>query len=235
MAAAPQAGMKKRQIIANSNKTMLVWVAGMSAVLGVCAVLSMFLVQHIVYKNKVLSKLNETSSILKMNIKTSDKLLQEVRVLNTNEALASVKARPDDKALQVILDALPADPNSLALGASLQQSLLSGVPGVTIESLAVESVNTNNITTSEIGQIPFTLVVNATDANALKDMLLRIEKSIRTIDIESMILEKSEQKYTMTLNAHAYYLPGSSVQLTDVVVPVTDKKTKKGAVTNEKK
>ena len=45
--ATPQAGMKKRQIIANSNRTMFMWVAAMSAVLGVCLVLSVFLVQHI--------------------------------------------------------------------------------------------------------------------------------------------------------------------------------------------
>ena len=223
--ATPQAGMKKRQIIANSNRTMFMWVAAMSAVLGVCLVLSVFLVQHITYKMKVLGKLTETSSMVKANISSADELVKNVRVYESDDALNSVKARPDDKALQVVLDALPADPNALALGSSLQQNLLAGASGVVVESINVQPV-TEEAASGELGTIPFVVTVSSRDANSLKDMLTRIERSIRTIDVDTMMNEKTDEKYTMTLNAHAYYLPGIQVQLKDVVVPVTETKKK---------
>ncbi|QQS21668.1 hypothetical protein IPM09_04085 [Candidatus Saccharibacteria bacterium] len=223
--ATPQPGMKKRQIIANSNRTMFMWIAGMSAVLGVCAVLSIFLTQHIVYKMKVISKLNDTAATVKSNIATADELVKNVRVYESNDALNSIKARPEDKALQVVLDALPADPNALALGSSLQQNLLAGASGVNVESINVQAV-VDEADSGQLGTIPLVVTVSARDANSLKDMLTRMEKSIRTIDIDTMMLEKTDEKYTMTLNAHAYYLPGVTVQLKDQIVPVSDGKKK---------
>jgi hypothetical protein len=221
----PQAGMKKRQIIANSNRTMFVWVAAMSAVLGVCIVLSVFLTQNIVYKLKVLNKLTTTATVVKSNISTADELIKNVRVYESDGALNSIKARPDDKALQVVLDALPADRNALALGASLQQNLLAGASGVVVESLNVQSV-VDESADGELGKIPFVVTVSSRDVNSLKDMLVRIERSIRTIDVDTMVIERTDEKYTMTINAHAYYLPGVEVQLKDELVPVNDPKKK---------
>jgi hypothetical protein len=214
--AAVQPGMKKRQIIANSNRTMFIWVTAMSALIGVCAVLSIFLVQQIAFKTKVANKLDGTVSTLKENNKKAETLIQNVRVLETNAALNSIKAHPDDKALQVILDALPADNNALALGSSLQQNLLQ-LPGVTIEALSVQAQNTDD-TTAEGNTIPFTTTITAADANTLKDALARLERSIRVIDIDTLSLERTEQKYTLTLSAHAYYEPAVTVQLNNETV-----------------
>jgi len=121
-----QPAMKKRQVIANSNKTMFLWIAIMSAVVGICAVVAYFLFQQIVYKSSVTAELDDTSRILKESTTNAQTLIQNVQVLETNQALNTAKAQPDEKALQVILDALPADANTLALGSSLQQSLLDG-------------------------------------------------------------------------------------------------------------
>jgi hypothetical protein len=209
--AAPQAGMKKRQVIANSNRTMFMWIAAMSAVLGVCAVLSLFIIQQIIFKTEVTGELDKTVSVLKDNNKNAEGLIQNVRVLETNEALNSVKASPDDKALQVVLDALPADDNALALGASLQQKLLD-LPNLTIDSLSIQGQDANSLTDTGT-TIPFTVSLSAPDANTLKDALARIEKSIRVIDIDTLSLERTEQKYTLTLNAHAYYEPAKVVEL----------------------
>ena len=214
--AAVQPGMKKRQIIANSNRTMFIWVTAMSALIGVCAVLSIFLVQQIAFKTKVANKLDGTVSTLKDNNKKAESLIQNVRVLETNAALNSIKAHPDDKALQVILDALPADNNALALGSSLQQNLLQ-IPGVTIEALSLQAQNADTGETSG-NTIPFTTTITAADANTLKDALARLERSIRVIDIDTLSLERTEQKYTLTLSAHAYYEPAMTVQLTNETV-----------------
>lgn len=217
--ASSQAGMKKRQIIANSNRTMFIWITAMSALIGVCAVLALFLVQQIIFKTRVTSSLDGTVKTLKDNNKNAQALIENVRVLETNSALNSIKAHPEDKALQVILDALPADNNALALGSSLQQNLLQQ-PGITVEALSLQPVASDSATTIAETTIPFTMTVSAADANTLKDMLARLERSIRVIDIDTLTLERSEQKYTMTVTAHAYFEPAVTVELKDKVVPV---------------
>lgn len=214
--AAVQPGMKKRQVIANSNKTMFLWITAMSALIGICLVLSSFLVQQIAFKTRVTNKLDSTVSVLKDNNKSAKTLIENVRVLETNAALNSVKARPEDKALQAVLDALPADKNALALASSLQQNLLQQ-SGLTIEALS--PLVTSSSDTSSDTTIPFTMTLSAGNANTLKDTLARLEHSIRIIDIDTLTLERSEQKYTMTIAAHAYYEPAVKVQLTDKTVP----------------
>jgi hypothetical protein len=190
---------------------MFFWIAAMSAVLGICAVLSLFIVQQIIFKTKVTNKLDATVSTLKDNNKNATSLIENVQVLETNESLNSVKARPEDKALQVILDALPADNNALALGSSLQKKLLQ-MPNLTIDSLSFQASSSDtNVDTGTV--VPFTVGLSAPDASTLKDALVQIEKSIRVIDIDTLSLEKSGQKYTMTLNAHAYYEPAKIVEL----------------------
>lgn len=213
--AAPQTAMKKRQVIANSNKTMFVWVAIMSALVGVCAVLAYFLTQQIIFKTSVVDKLDTTAGTLSKNNADIKTLVDNVRVLETSTALNSVKARPEDKALQVILDALPADPNALALGSSLQQKLVGGAHGISIENLAMNPISDSSQSSS---QISFTLTVKASDASALKDLLTRFEHSIRVIDIDTLTLERDGNAYSMSMEAHAYYQPAKTIQLTDKVV-----------------
>jgi hypothetical protein len=216
--AALQQSMKKRQIIANSNRTMFIWVAIVSAVVGICIVVGYFLVQQIIYKTKVTNKLDATASTLHTNNSNAQTLIENVRVLETNAGLNSVKAQPDEKALQVVLDALPADANTLALGASLQQNLLVGISGLTVDSLSVTPIDSDS--TAVDGQLPFTLTVRAKDANALKDLLGKFERSIRIIDVDNFTLERSETDYSMTIQAHAYYQAAKQVVLKNEVVPV---------------
>ena len=230
--AVPQPGMKKRQIIANSNRTMFFWVAGMSAIVGVCAVASIFLVQQLAFKTKVTVELNKTLSVVTKNNKVANQLIENVRLRGTDASLSSIKAQPDDQALQVVLDALPADENTLALGSSLQQKLIGTVDGVTIESLAVDppvstddTVVNSSVSASDGPQkMTFTTTVSATDPNLLKELLVKLERSIRVIDVDDLMLEKGATKYTMTLKAHAYYMPATSVELTDKVVKPNEKK-----------
>ena len=212
-----QPAMKKRQVIANSNRTMFMWVAIMSAVVGICLVVGYFLWQQILYKNKVVDKLDTTVKTLHQNNQDAQALIENVRVYETNAALNSAKAQPDEKALQVILDALPADANTLALGASLQQSLLTGVNGITLDSLTVLPLGDES---TQNGQLPFTFTVRSKDANALKDLLHRLERSIRIIDVDSISLQKNDTDYTLAVEAHAYYQTPTSVELKDEVVPV---------------
>ena len=216
-----QTALGKRQKIAKSNKTMFFWIAGMSAVVGICAVLGWFLVQQLIFHGKVVAEATHTVNVLNKNKKAVEKLREEVSLLEVNPALNSIKAEPDQKALQVILDALPADDNSLALGASLQQKLIGSVDGVKIDSLSAgqdTEVEAAGAPVDGVQVIPFTLVLSSPDVNKLKDVLANFEKSIRTIGIDSFTLDRNDIDYKLSINGHAYYKPAVQVELKDKVI-----------------
>lgn len=203
------------------------WVAIASAVIGLVLVVSWFLVQQIVYRGKIVSEKITTANNLQHNNKTVRALQDNIRALEANEALGSAKAMPSQRTLAVILDALPADHNRLALGSSLQTKLVGEQSGVTLDSLSVTQEGTNTgdsrNTAASVQEIPFAMTVSASDANALNELLKRFERSVRIIDIDTIKIERSEDKTTMSVIAHAFYLPEKRVELQKKVVPVGDR------------
>jgi len=231
--AAEETAIRKRQQIANANRMMFMWVAGVSVIVGVALVVSIFLLQKAWFNEKVLAEKMNTASVLTNNNKVVNDLKDQVRVLNTNDALKSVMTPDETQPIQVVLDALPSDANSAALGSSLQEKFLNG-SGITIESLnvdpvaGVESQTNSNVqdassSTSTVtgdNQITFRFSVSAAsnNASALKDILQKLERSIRAIDITALTIETQGAKIVMTAEGHAYYEPAKTVDLKDKTV-----------------
>jgi len=225
------AAIRKRTQIAKANRTMFMWVAIVSVVVGIASVTSIFLVQKIIFNAKIQTEKNKTIATLKTDNNNIADLEAQVRVLDTNQALIDSKASPTDQPVQVILDALPSDANSPALGASLQNKLLAGIPGLTLETLqvdpvaGVESLSTDTTTvqaaptsgSSDQSQITFRFSVSGPDT-ALKKVLTNLELSIRTIDVTSLKIESQGSNQLLTVEARAFYEPVRTVQLTDKVV-----------------
>lgn len=222
--------MRKRTQIASANRVMFLWIAGVSVVFGVSLVGVMFLTQMLFFNERVLQAKNQTVSTLDTDINNVKPLQNQVDVLNTNQALISSKAKPDDQAVQVILDALPSDANSLALGASLQNKLLAGIKGLTLDSLQVDPVvgieslggdtsvtNTSPNLSDTQNEITFRFSVNG-DETALKQVLLNLESSIRTIDIISLKIESQGATRMLSVQGRAFYEPARVVQLKDMTV-----------------
>lgn len=225
---AEMTAMRKRQKIQGSNKQMFLWVTAMSVVVGFSLVIAWFLVQQITFKASVYNERSKTLGILRDNNAAVDGLRKNVRVLDTNQhLLATPKAEPDQKALQIILDALPADANSLALGASLERKIIADVDGVQLDSMEVQPTaselasdsagSSAGADTVENG-ITFRATVSSSSSDSLRELLHRFERSIRVIDITNLQLERSENKYTMTIDGTAYYQPPVEVKLTKKVV-----------------
>lgn len=211
--------IRKRNLIAKTRKTVMFWVAGASCILGAVAVVSFLLIQNIIFNNKVISMKSDTAGKLEKNIKAAPDLKANVRVLNTNSELRKVSIRTDTEPLQSILDALPADDNRLALGASLQQKLFSDVPGLTVDSLSVDpSAGNGQIVAEEqlaggLKELAFTASISG-DSNALKLALQRLEKSIRAINIKSINATSADSSVSLQITGAAYYLPAPSLELT---------------------
>lgn len=225
--------IRKRQQIAKANRMMFLWVAGVSALVGVAIVASIFLLQKAWFNEKVLAEKGKTAATLTENNQVINDLKDEVRVLNTNEALKSSMAPGESQPIQVVLDALPSDANSSALGSSLQEKFLNG-SGLTIESLnvdpvqGVESQESENVqdasqTSSENtgdNQITFRFAVSTdvNNASAFKDLLQKLERSIRAIDITMLSIETQGTRLILTVDGRAFYEPAKTVELKDKTV-----------------
>lgn len=235
MPANQDAAIRKRQQIANANRMMFMWVAGVSALVGIAIVASIFLLQKAWFNEKVLAEKSKTASTLVQNNNVIEDLKDEIRVLNTNDALRSAMAPGEDRPIQVVLDALPAEANSSALGASLQEKFLND-SALTIESLnvdpvpGVESQDDLNVedasapVTDEEGtgdnQINFRFSVSTDAANpsALKSLLQRLERSIRAIDLTTLSIETQGNRLLLTVDGRAFFEPARSVELKDKTV-----------------
>jgi hypothetical protein len=224
------AALRKRTQIAMANRVMFFWVAGVSIVFGFALVATIFLTQMLLFNERVLSAKDQTIAMLKTDNDNVPGLEAQIRVLDTNQALISAKANPSDRAIQVILDALPSDANSLALGASIQNKLLANIPGLTLDSLQVDPVvgieslasdnsveNASYVTASTQNEIDFRFSVSG-DEVALKQALTNLESSIRTIDVTSLKIESQGTTRELSVQARAFYEPARVVQLRDITV-----------------
>ena len=222
--------IRKRQQIANANRTMFIWVAVVSAIVGVAIVASLFLLQKAWFNEKILLEKANTAGTLTKNNEVIDELKDQIRVLNTNESLKSVMVSGESQPVQVVLDALPSDANSSALGASLQEKFLNG-SGLTLESLNVDPVpgvesdaasKVQDASSSPAGEnkifFRFTVSTTANNASALKELLQKLERSIRAIDITSLSIEAQGARLVLGVQGHAYYEPAKTVELKDKTV-----------------
>lgn len=230
--ATQETAIRKRQQIANANRMMFIWVAGISAIVGFAIVASLFLLQKAWFNEKILGEKSKTATTLTKNNQVIGDLKNQVRVLNTNEALKSSMTAGEDQPIQVVLDALPAEANSSALGSSLQEKFLSD-PALTIESLNVDPVvgieadadadvqdASSVFATGGENQITFRFSVSTdvNNASALKELLQKLERSIRAIDIQSLTIETQGAKLVLGVNGRAFYEPAKTVDLKDKTV-----------------
>lgn len=222
-----QAGLRKRQQIAGTSKMMFIWVAGASIIVGAALVAAVFLGEKLIFTEKVLEAKQHTASTLSSNLSKIGALKDQVRVLNTNTALKSIMTPEETDPVQVVLDALPSDANSTALGASLQQKFLN-LPGLSVQQLSVTPVSgvegdggssadssssASAAAPTTDNAIAFSFTVQANDANTVETLLKNLEKSIRTIDLTSLTLNYSSGSFTVTASGQAYYQPKVTVQL----------------------
>ena len=229
--ATPEAGIRKRQQISNANRTMFMWVAAVSAVVGIAIVGSVLLYQKAAFNERVLAVKDKTVATLRDNNKVIPELEDKIREMNTNQALRDAMAPNETQPIRAVLDALPSEANSSALGSSLQAKFLND-PALRIESLTpdpvagVESQTTSNVqdasssvTTGE-NQITFRFAVSTdiNNANALKDLLQRLERSIRAIDITSLKVEAQSNRLVLSVEGRAFYEPAKTVQLQEKTV-----------------
>ena len=223
MADKKSVALRKHQQITKANRTMFFWVAGISVIVGFAIVAGIFLARQLIFNTNIIKVKGQTLTTIRNNQAAVTDLKNNIRALNSNQNLIDLKTQPDDKALQVVLDALPADVNATALGSSLQNKLLADTPGITLQALSIENAGSDELVglgNEEVvvaNTITFRMDVTGS-ADALKDLLLRFERSIRAIDIVGLTLEQSNNVLTMKIEARAFYEPPRTLELKDTEV-----------------
>ncbi len=206
---ATSAGLKKRQLIANANQSMFVWVAIASVAVSVCIVSAQFLVQKWDYTNHILGAKYKAADQLKKNITSAKQLQDAVNALVSNNDLASVKTVPSDPNTKSILDALPSKFDPTAFATSLQQAILNR-SGVTIEGISVPSDQAPDTTTGDTTADPtpqemkFSVTVNGS-YDKIRNMMLDFERTIRPIKITAITLDGNDAAMNATISGVTYY------------------------------
>lgn len=233
--AAPEVALRKRQQISKANRTMFLWVAASSALVGIGLVVSVLLYQRAVFTTKVLGEKSLTAKTLKDNLSSVDELKKQIRVMNTNKALIDTMVAGEEQPIRVVLDALPSDANSSGFGSSLQQYFLND-PALTVETFnvdpiigvelqdlnavqdaAVPVVETTDAPVSTI-HFKFSVSTASDDISALKALLQKLERSIRSINVLNLSVEAQGPRTIMTVTGETYYEPPVTVQLKDKVI-----------------
>lgn len=224
--------LRKRQQIAKANRMMFMWVAGVSVVVGIAAVASLFLVQKALFNEKVLAEKSKTATTLERNNEVVEELQNQIRVLNTSDRLKDNMVPGETQPVQVVLDALPSTANSSAFGASLQQRFLKA-NGIRLDSLNVEPIQDaenqtldSSLTTTALAsgtqdypvQFNFSVSTNSNNPAALKDLLTRLGRSIRPITLTNVVIEAQGSRLTLRAEGKTYYQPTRTVDLRDKVV-----------------
>ncbi len=159
-------------------------------------------------------------------------LANQVSALNTNDSLKEVSASKNNPPIQSVLDALPATANASAFGASLQKRFIQVEgSGVSLESLRVDPVGDQlgeslGIGDMNTGTINFSFKVSASTQGqsiefaytALKNLLDKMEKSIRPIDIISVKIEVQNNSVDLSAEGRTFFEPKQTVELRDKVV-----------------
>ena len=206
-----EVAIRKRQKIHKANHNIFIVVAVAAFIAGFSLVGATFLIKKIIFNQKVLSEKNNTISTLRQNNKNVPKLEEDIKVLKTNEALLSSKFKSDQDPLTVVLDSLPAQLNSTALGSSLKEKLLS-VQGTEIETLMVQNTDSEGLieestTATAENKISFAFKVSSPRVNDLNLVLRNLERSIRVMHVDRLIIEQGDEKNWLTIEGHTYYEP----------------------------
>lgn len=214
----------KKLFLSKTGKNMFLWVTVCSIVSAISIVISITLIQRILFINKVINEKGITTKILSNNNSEIPKLQDAIRALNSNQNLINIKAHDSDEPIQVILDALPSEFNSAGLGSYLQELVAKYSEGLNISAV---SVGTQDYASTDVSvpsekvsgafEIPISFAAEGPEVE-VKNFLKNLEKSIRALDIRLVSIVDSPKEgvsknVTVSFSGVAYYQPSKTIKI----------------------
>ena len=156
--------VRRQHAATKTRRTVLVWVAAAGVVLGISLVALGFVVRVGLFHHTVLAHKHATARTIHKNAQALGNLRTNMNLLSTSPDLKKVRSSDSAPGVQTILDAMPADENRLALGASLQKKVFN-VPGLTVDALSVDPPGgeaSEQPSAGGLGQIAFSASITGT-------------------------------------------------------------------------
>jgi len=223
--AAPQISTK-RLAISKANAQMVAVVGIASFVTVFCLVASQAVWSQTRYQARVTSAEEKAHKQLQDNLAASDQLVDSYKNFTSSSTNvigghSSGTADNDGNNAKIVLDALPSAYDFPAVTSSIEKILNTGNFHISNVSGTDDQLNQQNNTSSPTPQpvnMPFSFSVTGANYNAVQQLIATLQKSIRPIQIDTINLTGSANNLTVTVNAHTYYQPGQSVNITKQVV-----------------
>lgn len=217
-------GVRKRQQIETTNKSIFVWLIISSVIVSFSLVALQFMVREFLFNQKIIDAKSATSKQLQQNITAGKQLTANVNALLADTNLGAVSKNVADTKtsnLSVVLDALPVSGDATGFANSLQTVILPK-SGVAISELSTSSalLDGTDLTggsSAEPLTLPFKASVSG-DYASIEKMLKDIAKVIRPINLTELSMRAEDDgKIQVTISGVTYYLPARSVGITEEV------------------
>jgi hypothetical protein len=216
----------KRVAISKANAQMVGVVAAASFVTIFCLVAAHAVWGQNSYQARVTTAKDKAHQQLLKNIAAYDTLTRSYQAFvstptNVISGNSSGTGDNDGDNAKIILDALPPSYDFPALTSSIEKILTDRGFSITNISGTDDQLNQQNNSFSPNPQpvsMPFMFTVSNANYTSIGQLITTLQESIRPIQIDSIDLSGGQNSMTATINAHTYYQPGKSVNITKKAV-----------------
>lgn len=211
---------KRMQISKALNSTVIfVGLAAFCAIFSIVA--SRALLDQRAYHSRVIKEKTIALNQLRANNVAAQNLVRSYEVfvaepINSLGGSATGTGDLDGDNARIILDALPSKYDFPALATSIEK--LIG-PKYKVNSITGndDEVNQANQTETIPVEMPFEFSVTS-NLQLTQELLERLQRSIRPISIVSLTLKGANNDLELSIEAHSYYQPGRTADITKKVV-----------------
>ena len=216
----------KRLAISKANAQMVAIVSVAAFVAVFCLVASKAIWSQTRYQARVTAKQELANQQLKKNIQTFGNLQTAYKAFdatatNVIGGSSTGTGNNDGDNAKIVLDALPDRYDFPALTSTIEKVLAGGGFKVTSITGTDDQLNQQNNTSSPTPQpvsMPFSFTVSSANYASVQQLVKTLQASIRPIQIDSINMSGGANDMTLTIDAHTYYQPAKSINITKQVV-----------------
>jgi hypothetical protein len=216
----------KHLAINKANTQMVAIVAVAAFVTVFCLVAAKAVWSQTGYQSRVIAADNTAHQQLIKNAQAFSSLSTSFQAFNstpTNKigGLSDGNSYNSGNNATIILHALPDSYDFPALASTLEK-ILTG-QGLKISSISgtddqLAEQNNNSSPNPQPVPMPFSFSISDANYSSIQQLINTLQLSIRPIQIDSLTLTGGGNNMTLTVNAHTYYQPGKSLDITQKVI-----------------
>jgi hypothetical protein len=216
----------KRLAISKANAQMVIIVGAAAFITVFCLVAASAVWSQTRYQARVTSASEKAHKQLQTNLQAYSNLLKsydafEGTATNIIGGNPAGNGQNDGDNATIILHALPSTYDFPALTSTIEKILKGGGYDISSITGTDDQLNQQSNTSSTNPQsvpMPFSFSISNANYGAVQQLVNTLQASIRPIAIDSLTLNGGSSDMTLTINAHTYYQPGKSVNISTKVV-----------------